>query len=250
VATEPLFRKIDGNLFLGGPLIARGLERTATTLGESNYLRGLSHEEFAPRVADLMLEINGVHPFRERNGRAQRVAPLPLREERRLVGGKVPTAKSSRDRASSDPASSEPACLPSPNRANPLRKLGEATPMTRTHLVLALICLATPAVADPIADCGQQGAQDAFNGWAATGELPVFIATEPQIDVNNNITYLTHYQAATIDWQTVAGRVSPNNPAITLCVVTARLMSDPTQAAVVHYTVTDTGGQTEIELAR
>jgi hypothetical protein len=122
--------------------------------------------------------------------------------------------------------------------------------MTRTQLVLALICLAPTALAEPIADCDQQGAHDAINGWAATSELPVFIATVPQVDDDHNVTYLAHYRAATIDWQTVGGRVSPNNPAITVCVVTARLKSDPTQAAVVHYTVTDKGDQIEIELAR
>jgi hypothetical protein len=144
---------------------------------------------------------------------------------------------------------SDLACLPSPNRANPSRKLGEAKQMTRTRLALALIYLASPALADPIADCGQQGVRDTVSGWAANSELPVFIATQPQIDDDHNVTYIVHYQAATIDWQTVGGRVSPNDPAITLCVVTARLKSDPTKPALVHYTVTDKGDQIEIVLA-
>lgn len=122
--------------------------------------------------------------------------------------------------------------------------------MTRIRLAVALICLASPAVADPIADCGPQGVQDTVNGWAADNELPVFIATLPEIDDNHNVIYSVHYQTAIIDWQTVGGRVSPNDPAITLCVATARLKNDPTRAAVVHYTVTDMGDQISIELAR
>lgn len=72
VATEPMLRKVDGKPFMAGPLIADALERVAATLRASNYLRGLSREEFAVRAADIMLEINGAHSFREGNGRTQR----------------------------------------------------------------------------------------------------------------------------------------------------------------------------------
>jgi cell filamentation protein len=41
-------------------------------------LRDLSREEFAERAADIMAAINTVHPFREGNGRAQRVFLEPL----------------------------------------------------------------------------------------------------------------------------------------------------------------------------
>jgi cell filamentation protein len=73
VATEPLLRKIDGKPFLAGPIIVGALERIAGTLRESDCLRGLSREKFAVRAADVMVEINGAHPFREGNGRTQRV---------------------------------------------------------------------------------------------------------------------------------------------------------------------------------
>ena len=81
VATEPLLRKIDGKPFLAGPLIAGALERIAGTLRESDCLRGLSREKFAVRAADVMVEINGVHPFREGNGRTQRVFMRELAKE-------------------------------------------------------------------------------------------------------------------------------------------------------------------------
>jgi cell filamentation protein len=72
VATEPMLRKADGKLFMAGPLIPEALERVADTLRRSNYLCGLPREEFAERAADIMVEINGIHPFREGNGRTQR----------------------------------------------------------------------------------------------------------------------------------------------------------------------------------
>jgi cell filamentation protein len=81
VATEPLLRKIDGKPFLAGPLIAGALERIAGTLRESDCLRGLSREKFAVRAADVMVEINGAHPFREGNGRTQRVFMRELAKE-------------------------------------------------------------------------------------------------------------------------------------------------------------------------
>jgi cell filamentation protein len=72
VATEPMLRKVDGKPFMAGSLIADALGHVATTLRASNYLRGLPREEFAARAADILLEINGAHPFREGNGRTQR----------------------------------------------------------------------------------------------------------------------------------------------------------------------------------
>jgi cell filamentation protein len=73
VATEPLLRKADGQPFLPGPRIPGALKRFGAVLWQSNYLRGLSREAFAERAADIMVDTNGVHPFREGNGRTQRV---------------------------------------------------------------------------------------------------------------------------------------------------------------------------------
>ena len=40
---------------------------------DENYLRSLGREEFAVRAAAVMVDLNEVHPFREGNGRTQRV---------------------------------------------------------------------------------------------------------------------------------------------------------------------------------
>jgi cell filamentation protein len=72
VATEPLLRKMDGKLFLAGPMIQGALDRIVGTLRDANHLRGLSRAEFANRAADIMVELNGAHPFRDGNGRTQR----------------------------------------------------------------------------------------------------------------------------------------------------------------------------------
>jgi fido (protein-threonine AMPylation protein) len=81
VATEPLLRKVDGRPFMAGPLIAGALKRIAGALRKSNYLRGLPREEFASRAADVMIDINGIHPFREGNGRTHRVFMRELASE-------------------------------------------------------------------------------------------------------------------------------------------------------------------------
>ncbi len=73
VATEPLLRKMDGKPFVAGSRIPAALKRIADALRRSNYLCDLPREEFATRAADIMVGINGAHPFREGNGRTQRV---------------------------------------------------------------------------------------------------------------------------------------------------------------------------------
>jgi fido (protein-threonine AMPylation protein) len=47
-----------------GALIAQALGRITLKLRAENYLRGLSREELASRAADVMLDLNAVHPFR------------------------------------------------------------------------------------------------------------------------------------------------------------------------------------------
>lgn len=42
-------------------------------LEDENYLRGLTRDEIVPRLAQYYADINMLHPFREGNGRAQRV---------------------------------------------------------------------------------------------------------------------------------------------------------------------------------
>ncbi len=81
IATEPVLRKLDGKPFMEGAEIAKALDRIAHNLAEQDYLRGLSREEFASRAADVMVDLNGVHPFREGNGRTQRVFIEALAQE-------------------------------------------------------------------------------------------------------------------------------------------------------------------------
>lgn len=73
VATEPNLRKADGQPFMAGKRIGAGLRMIATKLKNADHLRGLPREAFAGRAADVMADINGVHPFREGNGRTQRI---------------------------------------------------------------------------------------------------------------------------------------------------------------------------------
>jgi cell filamentation protein len=73
IATEPLMRKQEGSNFLVGPSIPAALDHLATRVREADGLRGLSREDFAMRGADLMADLNAIHPFREGNGRTQRV---------------------------------------------------------------------------------------------------------------------------------------------------------------------------------
>jgi cell filamentation protein len=72
VATEPFLSKPRGKAFALGPLIPDALDGIAAALREAGYLRGLSRDEFAARAADVMADLNAVHPFREGNGRTQR----------------------------------------------------------------------------------------------------------------------------------------------------------------------------------
>ena len=73
VATEPIMRKADGKDFLLGRLIPGALDDLTKRLRDADHLRKLPREEFASRAADIMAELNAIHPFREGNGRTQRV---------------------------------------------------------------------------------------------------------------------------------------------------------------------------------
>ena len=81
IATEPVLRKIDGKAFMDGSLIAQSLQAITGKLRGENYLRGLGREEFATRAGAVMVDLNGVHPFREGNGRTQRVFMGQLAQE-------------------------------------------------------------------------------------------------------------------------------------------------------------------------
>jgi cell filamentation protein len=54
-------------------LLEHEAERIFSSLHRANLLRGLPRVEFAHHAARLLAEINRLHPFRERNGRTQRL---------------------------------------------------------------------------------------------------------------------------------------------------------------------------------
>jgi cell filamentation protein len=72
IVTEPMMQKLGGMPFLPGAQIPAALNQIGNDIRNAGFLRGLPHEEFAVRGADVMSEINGIHGFREGNGRAQR----------------------------------------------------------------------------------------------------------------------------------------------------------------------------------
>jgi cell filamentation protein len=81
IATEPVLRRPGGTPFASGAQISEGLESLSTQLREAHYLRDLSRSEFATRAAGVLATINGIHAFREGNGRSQRVFMQELAEE-------------------------------------------------------------------------------------------------------------------------------------------------------------------------
>ena|GEM_PF-851800 len=81
VATEPILIKAEGQPFLVGPAIPAALDVLGAKLREADNLRGLPREEFAERAADVMIELNDIHPFREGNGRTQRAFMRELAKE-------------------------------------------------------------------------------------------------------------------------------------------------------------------------
>jgi cell filamentation protein len=72
IATELTLRRPGGAPFLLGVHIPGALYRIAANIRKANYLRGLEPGKFAVRAANVMARINGVHAFREGNGRTQR----------------------------------------------------------------------------------------------------------------------------------------------------------------------------------
>ncbi|MFN2381478.1 MAG: putative adenosine monophosphate-protein transferase Fic [Guyparkeria sp.] len=59
--------------FCAAPRIGQELDRLLAELEQAEWLCGLAFDQFVPRVADFYCEINVVHPFREGNGRAERL---------------------------------------------------------------------------------------------------------------------------------------------------------------------------------
>jgi cell filamentation protein len=81
IATEPILSKAEGQPFLIGPAIPAALDDIGAKLRGADNLRGLPREVFAERAADVMIELNNAHPFREGNGRTQRAFMRELAKE-------------------------------------------------------------------------------------------------------------------------------------------------------------------------
>ena len=73
IATAPFLQRAGSKPFLSGPSIAKALTQFETKIREADFLCGLARKDFAIQAGDLMAELNDIHPFREGNGRTQRV---------------------------------------------------------------------------------------------------------------------------------------------------------------------------------
>lgn len=62
-----------GDLFALPPYIEGEMQRRFALIHRENDLKGFSAERFSNRAAEHVCEINAVHPFREGNGRTQRL---------------------------------------------------------------------------------------------------------------------------------------------------------------------------------
>jgi len=65
VASEPILAKAEGQPFLVGPAIPNALDALGEKLREADNLRGMPRDVFAERAADVMIDLNDIHPFRE-----------------------------------------------------------------------------------------------------------------------------------------------------------------------------------------
>ncbi|WP_375612180.1 BID domain-containing T4SS effector [Bartonella sp. AA9NXGY] len=72
VAYMPMMKKA-GISFASAKQIQEGLENLDKTLAETNSLKGLTRETFIEHVTEMLIQLNYTHPFREGNGRTQRM---------------------------------------------------------------------------------------------------------------------------------------------------------------------------------
>ncbi|WP_332066272.1 BID domain-containing T4SS effector [Bartonella sp. CB189] len=72
-AMPRVIKKANDCSFANGSEINQGLKDLDQSLADWNYLRGLSREEFVNTAAQMFNHLNHIHPFREGNGRTQRL---------------------------------------------------------------------------------------------------------------------------------------------------------------------------------
>lgn len=70
-----------GNLFCRAIFIQSAADDIFTKLELDGLLKGLSIDEFIIKLADYMADVNSLHPFREGNGRTQRIFFIQLAKE-------------------------------------------------------------------------------------------------------------------------------------------------------------------------
>lgn len=69
-----------GHQFQFRQFVSQGVDYVHKEIAKTNFLRGLSPEEFAERAATVIGDLNYAHPFREGNGRTQFVFLAQLAE--------------------------------------------------------------------------------------------------------------------------------------------------------------------------
>ncbi|WP_375672045.1 MULTISPECIES: BID domain-containing T4SS effector [unclassified Bartonella] len=72
VAYMPMMKKA-GISFASAKQIQERLENLDKILAETNSLKGLTRETFVEHVTEMLIQLNYTHPFREGNGRTQRM---------------------------------------------------------------------------------------------------------------------------------------------------------------------------------
>lgn len=69
---ESILQKED-TFFVPHTRLNRAINELFSELERKNHLKGLSQQEFALQVSDVFGKLNNIHPFREGNGRTQRI---------------------------------------------------------------------------------------------------------------------------------------------------------------------------------
>ena len=81
LASEPEMRKPGGKAFSPGNKIAPALKALFARLHKDGFLRSLDRSDFARQAAVFPQNLNTIHPFREGNGRTQRILLEQLAEQ-------------------------------------------------------------------------------------------------------------------------------------------------------------------------
>lgn len=82
-------RKVDigkgDTLFLAHTQIEQAINQLFSDLAADAFLQGVSHEVFSQRIGEYLVRLNHIHPFREGNGRTQRLLVSKLAQNAGIV---------------------------------------------------------------------------------------------------------------------------------------------------------------------